>query len=192
MGKVLQIREQQALVKLIKANDQIALKKLYQQNYRKIEVFVLQNSGTIAQAKDVYQEAFLAMYQNVKAEKFTPENETALQGYLYQIAKNKWRDVLRSSAFKKTRSLEQSFYETEDNSSLEIEEIELEQQQQLKITMDAFSKLGVECKKLLTAFYFQKKSLREISETANYAEASARNKKYRCIQKLKELAQTPN
>lgn len=192
MGKVLQIREQQALVKLIKANDQIALKKLYQQNYRKIEVFVLQNRGTIAQAKDVYQEAFLAMYQNVKAEKFTPENETALQGYLYQIAKNKWRDVLRSSAFKKTRSLEQSFYETEDNSSLEIEEIELEQQQQLKITMDAFSKLGVECKKLLTAFYFQKKSLREISENANYAEASARNKKYRCIQKLKELAQTPN
>ncbi|MFC7358019.1 RNA polymerase sigma factor [Jejudonia soesokkakensis] len=191
MGKVLQIREQHALVKSIKANDQMVLKTLYQQNYKKVEVYVLQNSGSVAQAKDVYQEAFLAMYQNVKAEKFTPENETALQGYLYQISKNKWRDILRSSVFKKTSSLENNFYETEDQSEEYKNEIELEEQDKLKKTMDAFSKLGAECKELLLQFYFQKKSLREISSNANYAEASARNKKYRCIQKLKELAQTP-
>ena len=53
--------------------------------------------------------------------------------------------------------------------------------------MQAFKKLGKECKELLEVFYFEKKSLREIAAQFNIGEASARNKKYRCIQKLRSL-----
>jgi len=187
MGKIRQIANQFELIAAIKANNEDALKELYRVNYRKVEVFVLKNSGSVPQAKDVFQDAFLAMYQNIKADKFIPENETALQGYLYQISKNKWRDVLRSSRFKKTAEFIDNVHETEDISDLKIIE-ETEQQERLAATMEAFKKLGDECRELLTQFYFNKKSLREISENAKYAEASARNKKYRCIQKLKELA----
>jgi len=187
MGKIRQIANQFELIAAIKANNEDALKVLYRVNYRKVEVFVLKNSGSVPQAKDVFQDAFLAMYQNIKADKFIPENETALQGYLYQISKNKWRDVLRSSRFKKTAEFIDNVHETEDISDLKIIE-ETEQQERLAATMEAFKKLGDECRELLTQFYFNKKSLREISENAKYAEASARNKKYRCIQKLKELA----
>lgn len=192
MGKIKQIAHQFELVEAIKANDESALRELYQNNYRKVEVFVLKNSGTVPQAKDVYQEAFMATYQNIKADKFVPENETALQGYLYQIAKNKWRDVLRSSRFKKTAAFIDNVHETEDTLESDRTEEEIAQQERLATTMEAFKKLGTECRNLLMQFYFEKKSLREISVKANYAEASARNKKYRCIQKLKELALSPN
>ena len=56
--------------------------------------------------------------------------------------------------------------------------------------MEAFKKLGSSCQEILKEFYFSKTSLREIAEKLNIGEASAKNKKYRCLQKLKEIAQT--
>ncbi|NND62134.1 MAG: sigma-70 family RNA polymerase sigma factor [Flavobacteriaceae bacterium] len=191
MGKVTEIHKQLTLVQSIKKNDPVVLKKLYQENYFKVEGFILKNSGSKPQAKDIYQEAFMAMYQNIKADKFTPQNETALQGYLYRIAKNKWTDFLRSSEFKKTTALE-SFAQVSDEIDEGIIEDEMAKNSQLEAAMNAFKKLGEECKHLLEVFYFQKKSMNEIALLYNIGEASARNKKYRCIQKLKSLTLSPN
>ncbi|MGJ8664889.1 MAG: RNA polymerase sigma factor [Patiriisocius sp.] len=191
MKENIHIEKQLELVQAIRSNDQKVLKALYQKNYKKVELHILQNSGSTAEAKDIYQEAFLAMYQNVKAEKFTPESETALQGYLFTIARNKWRDVLRSSRFKKTSTIDDTRHEMEDDFDMDAS-AETEQQQQLSLTMEAFKRLGNECRNLLKQFYFENKSMRDISEENNLAEASTRNKKYRCIQKLKELALSPN
>ncbi|MEM7185705.1 MAG: sigma-70 family RNA polymerase sigma factor [Bacteroidota bacterium] len=189
MRETNQIENQLQVVEAIKANDSLVLKKLYQENYRKVEVFILKNSGSMPQAKDTYQEAFIAMYQNIKANKFVPSNETALQGYLFQIAKNKWTDFLRSSKFKRTTTMAADFQvNDEDTLVLETENETASAQQAV---MEAFKRMGDECRKLLEVFYFHKKSMREIALSLNIGEASARNKKYRCIQKLRELA-SPN
>jgi RNA polymerase sigma factor (sigma-70 family) len=175
----------------IKANDNLVLKQLYQDNYKKIELFILKNNGSMPQAKDTYQEAFIAMYQNIKADKFVPANDTALQGYLYQIAKNKWTDFLRSSRYKKTAHMSNTFQIKDEAADMMEFEISSEEYTAKNQAMEAFNHLGAECKKLLEVFYFQKKSLREIAAAFNIGEASARNKKYRCIQKLRALV-SPN
>ena len=100
-----QTEKQDRLVSEIQNNNESVLKKLYQENYFKTQGFVLKNNGSAPQAKDIYQEAFIAVWQNIKNEKFVPKNETALQGYLYQIAKNKWIDYLRSNQYKKTTQI---------------------------------------------------------------------------------------
>ena len=193
MRKTATIKTQFLIVEAIKNNDQGVLKRIYQENYKKIEIHIVNNSGSIPQAKDLYQEAFLAMYQRVKLDKFLPTGETALQGYLFTIAKNKWTDYLRSSQYKKTQGISEGI---EANMASEIsndEDSEVDEEQaKMDLTMDAFARLGTECKELLTLFYFKKKSMRDISEEKNLGEASARNKKYRCIQRLKELALSPN
>jgi len=186
MGNTNQITAQLHLAEAVKNNDELVLKQLYQECYGKIEVHILKNNGTKPQAKDTYQEAFIATWQNVKSGKFVPTNETALQGYLYRIAKNKWTDYLRSSQFKKTSSIGEG-YEIPD----EFDETSTDTYEQLNNAMEAFRQLGNECKQLLTHFYFEKKSLREIAMAFEIGEASARNKKYRCINKLRELAKTP-
>lgn len=191
MGETSQIENQFQVVTAIKANDNLVLKKLYQENYRKVEVFILKNNGSMPQAKDTYQEAFIAMYQNIKADKFVPANESAVQGYLYQIAKNKWTDFLRSSRFKKTDQMTNELQLKDDNDSSMDLEINAEFNKAQKKLMEAFDQLGAECKKLLEVFYFQKKTMREIAQSFDIGEASARNKKYRCLQKLRELA-SPN
>lgn len=192
MGHVYKIDSQLQLIDAIKANNSAALKTLYTSNYHKIEALVLKNNGSKEHAKDVYQEAFIIVWKNIKNDRFVPENDTALQGYLYQIARNKWMDVLRSSKFKKTNPIinEMSIVDkhTVQNEEEDNEDFKLK----LKQTMAAFKSMGNPCKELLTTFYFEKKSLREIAEKLQIEENTARNKKYRCMEKLRELVLASN
>lgn len=177
---------QQNIVQAIKSNDERVLKHLYSKNYVKIEQFVLKNQGTSPQAKDLFQDAFIAMWNNIHANKFHPKGETAIDGYLYTIAKNKWTDYLRSGHFKKMVPASQE--KNLEHGSSEEEEKDSEEELKLKKTLTAFGNLGPDCKKLLTYFYFDKKPLKEIAGILKLGDASVRNKKYRCMQKLKELA----
>lgn len=187
MGETYKTDSQIELVHAIKTNNSVALKSLYTSNYYKIESLVIRNNGTKDHAKDIYQEAFIIVWKNIKNDSFVPQNETALQGYLYQIAKNKWMDVLRSSTYKKTKLIPHEAVFTDKFEEQNHEEEQDIFRHKLKQAMDAFKLLGNPCKELLTTFYFEKKSLREIADELQIEETTARNKKYRCMEKLREM-----
>lgn len=169
----------------IKANDEPTLQRLYQENYHKTEKYVLENQGTVAEARDIFQEAFIAAWRNIKLDKFHPANESSLAGYLYTIAKYKWLDCLRSAHYRKTVSM--------DNISARIEEPALhtdlgeDDQQYLQQVREHFARLGTNCREVLTRYYYKKESLRTISSALNWTEATARNNKYRCLQQLRAM-----
>ena len=52
-------------------NDESVLKQLYQNNYRKVEAYILKTEEACPK-KDIYQEAFLAVWQNIKKGLFNP------------------------------------------------------------------------------------------------------------------------
>jgi RNA polymerase sigma factor (sigma-70 family) len=176
------------VVDALKRNDLETLNRLYKINYPKVESLVLKNSGTKAHAKDIYQEAFLAVWQNVKQEKFVPQSETSINGYLYTIAKNKWLDVLRSKGYSKTIVESQmSYFEIKAEEDQGIDD-KIIKDKRLEQVMQAFKTLGEACKTLLRKFYFEKESMKSIAEDLQLDAASTRNKKYRCMQKLKQIA----
>ncbi|GAB1453318.1 hypothetical protein MASR2M47_33740 [Draconibacterium sp.] len=165
----------------IKANDEAVLKSLYENNYHTIEKYVLNNNGSVEQAKDVYQEAFIAVWRNIQLDKFYPESENALVAYLYQIARNKWTDFLRSKHFKKNTSLNDLAHKLPE---------EIEDDEDDRFIGDVkkhFEKLGENCKEVLTRFYYKKQSMKKIAKHFAWTDASARNNKYRCLQKLREI-----
>lgn len=179
-----QLDHQINLITAIKANDSVALKSFYIANYRKTQALVLNNSGTEEDAKDVYQEAFIVVWNNIKNNKFIPLNETAIEGYLFSIGKNKWMDILKSTQFKKTNNtINETLLNEEVNEIYQEDIFDLK----LKSTMNAFKNLGEPCKELLTNYYFEKKSLKDIAQILNIEETTARNKKYRCMEKLRSL-----
>lgn len=187
MGEIYKQDHQSQLIVAIKTNDSVALKALYISNYPKIESLVLSNSGSKEDAKDIYQEAFIAVWNNIKNNTFIPTNETAIQGYLYTIAKNKWMDVIKSSRFKKTKS---AFNDTVlNNKSEDVNDLNQDdsENKKLSLAMEAFKNLGQPCKQLLSTFYFDKKSLKDIASELRIEETTARNKKYRCMEKLREM-----
>ncbi|MHA7843887.1 MAG: RNA polymerase sigma factor [Winogradskyella sp.] len=180
------------MVDAIKRNDAITLKRIYNNNYPKIETLVLKNNGTKAYAKDIYQEAFLAVWQNVKQDKFIPQSESSINGYLYTIAKNKWMDVLRSQGYKKTIIASQmSYFEIKDEENNGMDD-DILKDKRLEDVMHAFKNLGDACKSLLRKFYFEKKSMKSIAKELQLDSASTRNKKYRCMKKLKDIALSNN
>lgn len=171
-------------VALIKKNDAATLKELYKTNFAKVKRYVLKNNGDEQQAKDVYQEAFLAMWRNIKDDKFSSVSETAINGYIFQIAKHKWLDYVRSVKYKNTtfinREIEYDEPETDENEA---------QNRKIKLIMESLSSLGERCQLLLKLFYFERKPFKEIAEIMAIDEASARNAKYRCQEQLKKLTQ---
>lgn len=175
-------------VVLIKENDATTLKELYKTNFAKVKRYVLKNSGDEQQAKDVYQEAFLAMWRNIKNDRFSAESETAINGYLFQIAKYKWLDHVRSVKYKNTTFINRDI--EYDEPEIEIEELN---NKKIKIIMDCIGNLGERCQALLKLFYFERKTYKEIAQILAIDEASARNAKYRCQEQLKKMTQTiPN
>ncbi len=187
----IQITEDLPLLKtavLIKKNDAATLKNLYKTNFAKVRRYVLRNNGDEQAAKDVYQEAFVAMWINIKNDRFTAESETAINGYLFQIAKYKWLDHVRSVKYKNTTFINREIeYDAPDSDHTEL------QNGRIAIIMDSIDQLGERCQLLLKLFYFERRPYREIAEIMAMDEASARNAKYRCQEQLKKLTQNiPN
>ncbi|MCB0446014.1 MAG: sigma-70 family RNA polymerase sigma factor [Gelidibacter sp.] len=175
------------LIEGLKCNDEQSLQSLYQSNYAKVEALILKNNGTRDHAKDIYQEAFIVVWKNVKDKKFIPQNETALHGYLYTISKNKWMDYLRSKHYKKTVVTSKLNHFELSDVDHEKKDDDIIKENRLEGIMAAFKTMGSPCKELLTTFYFEKKSLRDIADELQIEENTARNKKYRCMEKLREL-----
>jgi RNA polymerase sigma factor, sigma-70 family len=166
-------------------NDSETMQTIYQEVYPKVRAHILKNNGNEDQAKDTFQEAFVACWRNIKEERFLEGN---VSGYLFTIAKNKWTDFLRSSEYKKTINTDsQSFLKVVQDDPMPKDDI-LEEEQNRSAMQTAFDQLGENCRSLLQLFYFERRSMEEISKEMGMAPSSARNQKYRCMEKLRSLS----
>ncbi|MCG2615369.1 sigma-70 family RNA polymerase sigma factor [Terrimonas sp. NA20] len=173
----------QEQLQALKANDEIVLQQLYHANYYKVENFVVNNSGTPDQAKDVFQEAFIAVWRNIQLGKFQLLGNASLEAYLFQVAKNKWMDQLRSAHHTKVVRIDSTAMpegRTTDEQDSFLDE-------NIAAVKKYFGKLGENCRKILTLFYYDDASMKDIADQMNWTEATAKNNKYRCIQQLKEM-----
>lgn len=177
----------QQTLQAIRQNDDAALAALYKAHYAATQQYVLQNRGTAEQAKDIFQEAFIVLWRNIQMQKFVPENEQSIAAYLYRVSKNKWISYLRSAQHKLSATLPQE--QAEDSTA---DEIDAEQQSYINNVVRHLQQLGHQCKELLTAFYYKKQSMRQIGEQFGWTEASAKNNKYRCLEKLRNLMKNQN
>ncbi|WP_353125478.1 RNA polymerase sigma factor [Parapedobacter pyrenivorans] len=167
---------------LLKSGDGTMLKALYLRYYKNIEHYVEKNSGSPDDAKDIYQEAFTAVWRNVQLDRFVPNDEGEFAAYLTRVAKNKWIDELR-----KNKNKHQVSMGGEHELSM-VSEMEADQTDAYIDTVKRqYKHLGERCRELLSRFYFHKQSLRKIAAIFDWTEASAKNNKYRCLKQLREL-----
>ncbi len=169
------------LIKSFKRNDETVLKNLYLKVYPKVKLYILKNKGSEEQAKDIFQESFIACWKNIKDDKVGHHEN--IEAYLFTINKNKWIDYLRSANFKKTVSIDSINPLFED----EVDVIYDEKEIQGKSMLQAFIQLNENCRKILNLYYYERFSMKEISVKLGIDSASARNKKYRCMEQLRSL-----
>lgn len=177
-----EIRHPQQFPVLLKSGDGALLKVLYIRHYGSLEHYVLKNNGSTDDAKDTYQEAFIAVWRNVQLDRFVPQDEGEFAAYLIRVAKNKWIDQLRKHKNKHMVSVEE-----EHVVGITAGEFIDETDTYINTVKKQYVHLGARCRELLGRFYFSKQSLREIAAVFDWTEASAKNNKYRCLKQLREL-----
>lgn len=167
------------LIARIKNHERAVLKEIYISHYPAVEKYILTNSGNTEDARDIYQEAFLAFWKNIQEERFYPEHAGAIGGYLLQIARHKWIDLLRRE--KRIQVLTG----VQEEQHATIMEGNREDEKKLSLLKTQYKDMGAPCKELLYRFYYKKEKLKTIAAHFSWTEATAKNNKYRCLQKLR-------
>jgi RNA polymerase sigma factor (sigma-70 family) len=170
------------LLEGLRKNDKKSIERLYELNYPVIQSFILNNSGSADDARDVFQEAIMVLYQKVSSGNF--ELQSKILTYIYSVSRRIW--------LKKLQRMQRFGTLIEDHDEYLVVEEDLEEQQRKDEAynqMDkALSKLGEPCKSLIEAFYIQKKHMLEIADLFGYTNAdNAKNQKYKCLMRLKKL-----
>jgi RNA polymerase sigma factor (sigma-70 family) len=164
------------------SNDTKIIQQLYKEHFGMIQSFIVQNNGTYDDARDVFQDAMVVLYNKAQDPEF--ELTVQLKTFIYSVCRRLW---LKKLHYQQKYVAPVEFLQE----TVPVED-EVEQKEKLDVDFDmmdvAMKSLGEPCKSLLEAYYIKKKHMTEIAEEFGYTNAdNAKNQKYKCLMRLKKL-----
>jgi RNA polymerase sigma factor (sigma-70 family) len=175
-------RNEQALLKGLAQNDSKAVETLYKSHFTMIQHFVENNNGSFDDARDIFQEAMIALYEKVQLDSFVLTCQ--IKTYLFSICKHLWLKRLHQMGkYSSPLSGQEESISVENDLGL------IEKKDAAFAIMDrALNSLGEPCKSLLEGYYLNKKGMQELASQFGYTNAdNAKNQKYKCLMRLKKL-----
>ena len=160
-----------------------AVRYLYQAHFDSLANFIRTNSGRQEDAEDYFQETLAVFINIVRRDKF--RGDSSIKTFLHSIMRNLWLNELKRR--NKALIRETTYYEQSEK-EVNGEQHTVHESEATRQVLGLFERLGENCKKVLVMFYYQDKSMKEISLAMNYDnEQVARNTKYKCAKKLMDL-----
>lgn len=167
----------------IRASDQQGIKAIYKQCRTMVYDLILKNGGSREDAEDIFQEAVITFISKVRSAHFVLTCK--ISSFIYSVARNMWLYKRRQSGIAKivdTEPLENQA-QIDEIPTLEIFEAKHD------LIANQFEKIGADCQKLLKAFYFEEKLLKDIAQEMVLTEGFIRIKKMRCLDSLRNLVE---
>lgn len=174
----------QDIIQGIVDGDNRTISRIYKLYYPAIARMIINNSGSEDEAKDIFQESVMVLYNKVTQKKF--ELNSKLSTFLYAVSRRLWlKQLTRHGSVASNSDI--SDYED----ILHVED-DLERHQENELKFDqmnlALQELGEPCKTLIKDFYIKNLSMKEIQEKFGYTNTdNAKTQKYKCLQRLKKL-----
>jgi RNA polymerase sigma factor (sigma-70 family) len=172
-------------ISLLKDGNAAAFQKLYKTVFPPCAHLVINNNGTMRDARDLFQESLMVLVKNLRKENF--ELSCSIKTYLYSIMRNLWLKQLNRH---KKGGLSLEIDEPSDMEYIIIQKDELEEKKEkethLNLVESILKDFKEDCKAILMAFYFKKLSMKEIAKQLNYTDQFVRVKKVRCMNALKK------
>ncbi|MGA1378389.1 MAG: RNA polymerase sigma factor [Chitinophagaceae bacterium] len=170
------------LLKGLAEGDRKSIELIYKSHFNMIQTLVINNSGSTDDARDLFQEALVVLYEKVRMGSF--ELNCQLKTYLYSVCKRLWLKRLQQN----------SRYVAPDNeveSTVSVEEdmaVHEKRDADYELMNKAIGSLGEPCKSLLEAYYINKMNMQDIASQFGYTNAdNAKNQKYKCLMRLKKI-----
>ena len=180
------LTDEELLMGLASGSDD-ALGQLYRRYFPMVLHLVMTNTGTEDDAKDIYQEALIVLYEKVRSGSL--ELHCQLKTYLYSVSRRLWLKQLAQRSRFMVRDIESP---VSDDVALDHLSDDLsvheERDRQFDLMADSLDRLGEPCRTLLEDFYIQHMSMQDITEKFGYTNAdNAKAQKYKCLMRLKRL-----
>jgi len=179
---VKQENNEKILLQGLARNDRKAVETIYRDNYGMVQALIINNNGSTDDARDVFQEAMIVLYE--KARSGTFELQCQIKTYMYSVSRRLWlKKLQQSKRFTTDFGDPDSVVPVEDDL-----EDHLKRDQEFGMMEKAILGLGEPCKSLLEAFYIEKKNMQEIAADFGYTNAeNAKTQKYKCLMRLKKI-----
>ena len=166
------------LIDGIRNQDKITLRNIYSDYFPTIKRYVIENSGSEQDAKDVFQEGIVIIYRKIKEGTF--ELTSSFKSYIYSVCRFIW--IKQLSKNKENAEQQNVYLEYEGVSDISPDEYK--KNEQYKLYQYHFKRLGKDCQKLLT-LYLKEVSLKEIAEELGIDSLQyIKRKKYKCKEQL--------
>ncbi len=164
----------QALLKgLIEGREEILL-ELYRISYKTVRHLILSNHGVEEDAKDIFQDAIMVIFQKVRKNEL--QLSCSLNTYIYSVCRNLWLKELSLRG----RTVYQ--FESTEEITDEDNDIELWQHYNERISFyrKIFEELSEDCKRILKLF-MSGETISNITRIMGYSsEQHTKNRRYRC------------
>ncbi len=172
------------LIQGILLGDNLVIGKLYKLFYPTIARMIINNSGSEDEAKDIFQESVMVLYNRVTENEF--ELNSKLSTFLYAVSRRLWlKQLTRKGNLASTSDIS----DFEDILQIE-DDIENHEEKESKFERMnlALHELGEPCKTLIKDFYIKNMSMKDIQEKFGYTSTdNAKTQKYKCLQRLKKI-----
>lgn len=172
----------QQLLKGILNADRDAVKKIYDLILPSVIVWVKENKGSEADARDLFQEALIALFRKVESGDF--ELTCTLKSFVRIICRNLWLTRLRD-----IKKFEVSELENVEKADLDQDlTVQLERSEKEQLFFKHFDLLGEQCRKIMQ-WFFDKITLSEIANRLETSENYIKKRKFFCKEKLIQAIQ---
>lgn len=173
---------EQALLRGLAMNDSRAIETIYKENFTMVQSFILHNNGSYDDARDIFQEAMITLYEKARSNSFVLTCQ--IKTYVYSVCRRLWLKRLQQMGriSNQVDSLDETIPVEED---LELHE---KRNAEFAIMDRAMNSLGEPCKSLLEGYYLKRMGMQELAAEFGYTNAdNAKNQKYKCLMRLKKL-----
>ena len=83
-----QENNEKALLYGLARNDKKAVETIYRDNYNMVQSLIINNNGSADDAKDIFQEAMIVLYEKVRSGTF--ELNCLIKTYVYSVSRRLW------------------------------------------------------------------------------------------------------
>ncbi|WP_461788096.1 RNA polymerase sigma factor [Pedobacter sp.] len=182
------VHEDQRYVTALLTNDVSLINDIYKKCASKVKSFVVFNSGSAADAADIFQEALVDIYNQAKYKNL--QLSCPFEPYLLLICKRKWLNELKKRAASPVTKVDDSLLHIGEDTFAEAEALEL-QKEQAKIFLAAFEKLGERCQEIIR-WSMKGDAQEKVAEALGVTYGYLRKKKSECMASLVKLIDKKN
>ncbi|MBN2348878.1 MAG: sigma-70 family RNA polymerase sigma factor [Bacteroidales bacterium] len=177
MNKQIKFTEKELVNGILNGQNDV-LQLVYDRSFKSVRHLVISNSGKEVDAEDIFQEAFVVLFNKLRDKNF--KLTCSLNTYLYSVSRLLWLKELESRKNRKTNLSECDEFV---NLSDDLYKLAFKNER-LNLYREIFEELSEDCKKVLQLF-LNDVPITEITKIMGFSsDQHTKNRRYRCKKSL--------